>query len=145
MDKELESPKHPANWTLDDLENLDDHLWFETRKALTEIIESKTFKSVKLRKEAKQDIGIAVVEMRNHLQRNVFALQKRFEQDFDSNFVSEVKEAFDFNFMIGLVDDIDEKNKSQQEVFDVIEEHGNDAIKALILRKSKAKPALANK
>jgi hypothetical protein len=141
MDKDLESPKHPDNWNLDDLESLDDHLWCETKKALAEIITSKTFKTVKLRKEDKQDIGIAVVELRNHIKRNVFALQKRFEHDFDSKFVREVKDAFDFNFMIGLVDDFDEEKISQQEVIDVIDEHGNDAIRALIRRKSKANPA----
>ena len=55
----------------------------------------------------------------------------------------ELKDAFDFDFMIGLVDDINDSLKTQHEVIDVIDQHGNNEIKALIRRKSKVYPASA--
>ena len=97
MNKELESDKHPDNWTSDDLDKLDDHLWVETKKAIKEIVETKSYKEVVLKRNDKEDIGIAVVELRNHLNRNIFALTEHFDHDFYSDFIQEVKDVFDFN------------------------------------------------
>ena len=44
MNKELDSDRHPDDWTSDDLDKLDDHLWVETKKAIKEIIETNPVK-----------------------------------------------------------------------------------------------------
>ena len=125
MNKELESKKHPDNWLEEDLDLMDDHLWVEIRKALKEIIETKTYKKVSLKKRNKEEIGIAIVELRNHLHRNISALDERFKHDFDSKFVENVKDAFDFNYMIDIMEEVNDKVKSSEEAYTEVEEHGN--------------------
>ena len=66
----------------------------------------------------------------DHLNRNISALDSRFKHDFDSKFVKEVKEAFDFNYMIDIMDDVNDDLKKSQEAFDIIKDHGNSSIKA---------------
>ena len=71
---------------------LDEHLWAETRKALIEIITKQTYKNIKLKKSDDLALAVAVVELRNHLNRNIFALEERFKEDFNSDFVQDVKD-----------------------------------------------------
>ena len=106
----MDSDRHPDNWTSGDLDKLDDHLWVETKKAIKEIIETKSYKEVALKRNDKEDIGAAVVELRNHLNRNILALTERFKHDFDSDFIQEVKDVFDFNYMMDVMDEVNNKN-----------------------------------
>ena len=140
MNKELESKKHPDNWLEEDIDLMDDHLWVESRKALKEIIKTKTYKKVSLKKRNKEEIGIAIVELRNHLHRNISALDERFKHDFDSKFVQDVKDAFDFNYMIDIMEEVNNKEKTSEEAFVEVETHGNNAVKSLLLTQSKANP-----
>ena len=109
MNKELESNRHPDNWTSYDLDKLDDHFWVWTKKAIKEIVETKSYKEVTFKQNDKDDIQIAVVEPRNLLNRNIFALKERFKHDFDSDFIQDVKDVFDFNYMMEVMDEVNNK------------------------------------
>ena len=87
MNDNLKSNKHPNDWDESDVLKLDEHLWAETRKALIEIITKQTYKNIKLKKSDDLALAVAVVELRNHLNRNIFALEERFEAYFSSDFV----------------------------------------------------------
>ena len=54
-----------------------------------------------------------------------------------------MKDTFDFNYMNGLREDIEDNVKSEEEANDEGETHGNIALKCLMLRQSKMKPASA--
>ena len=140
MNEDLKSDKHPDNWRTEDIEKMDDHLWVETRKALKEIVENKAYKNVALNRINPEEIGIAIVELRNHLDRNISALKNRFKHDFDSEFVQEVKDAFDFNYMIDIMEEVNVNEITSEQAYEEIKIHGNNAIKALLKRKNKANP-----
>ena len=80
------------------------------------------------------------MELRNHLNRNIFALEEIFKNDFESDFVDEVKYTFDFNWMIELKESITNETKSMTQAFDEVEIHGNSTLEFLLLRQSKTKP-----
>lgn len=143
MNGNLSSDKHPNDWDETDINKLDEHLWAETRKALQQIIKTNTYKDIKLKKKDKLALSVAIVELRNHLNRNIFALEERFKEDFNSDFVKEVKDAFDFNYMNKLKEDIEDEEKTEVEAYDELEDHGNSALKFLMLRQSKSKPPTA--
>ena len=85
-------------------------------------------------------MAVAIVVLRNHLTRNIFALEDRFKEEFNSDFVEEVKDSFDFNYMVDLKEQVEDSDKTLQEAFDEVEEHGNSAVKFLLLRQSKSNP-----
>lgn len=140
MNQDLASEKHPNNWTETDAEALDEHLWAETRRALVEVIGKNEYKGIQLK--TKNDLALAssIVELRNHLNRNIFALEKRFKEDFQNDFVDEVKASFDFDYMVDLHEALKDESKTVLEVTDEIEEHGNSALKFLMLRQSNTAP-----
>ena len=143
MNDNLSSDKHPNDWDQTDINKLDEHLWAETRKALQQIITTNTYKDIKLKMKDNLALAVAIVELRNHLNRNIFALEERFKEDFNSDFVQEVKDAFDFNYMIKLKEDLEDEEKTEVEAYDELEDHGNSALKFLMLRQSKSKPPTA--
>ena len=138
--EDLKSDKHPDNWDETDINKLDDHLMNETKKGLSEIIKENKYKGIKINRETKLDMAVAIVELRNHLTRNIFALEDRFKEEFNSDFVEEVKDSFDFNYMVDLKEQVEDGDKTLQEAFDEVEEHGNSAVKFLLLRQSKSNP-----
>ena len=129
--------KHPNDWRVEDVNKLDIHLWAETRKALKEIIQTNQFKEIRPKKNNELALAGAIVELRNHLNRNIFALEKRFKEDFQNDFVEEVKNTFDFDFMVKLQEAVNEDEKTIQEAFDEIEAHGNSDLKFMMMRQSK--------
>ena len=138
--EDLKSDKHPDNWDETDINKLDDHLMNETKKGLSEIIKENKYKGIKINRETELDMAVAIVELRNHLTRNIFALEDRFKEEFNSDFVEEVKDSFDFNYMVDLKEQVEDSDKTLQEAFDEVEEHGNSAVKFLLLRQSKSNP-----
>ena len=93
MNANLSSDKHLNDWDGTDIDKLDEHLWAETRRALQQIIKTNTYKDIKLKKKDKLALAIAIVELRNHLNRNIFALEERFKEDFNNDFVKEVNDS----------------------------------------------------
>ena len=140
INEHLKSNIHPDDWREDDIKEMDEHLLAETRSGLLEIVQTLTFKGIKLKRNDKLDIAVAIVELRNHLNRNIFALEERFKEDFDSEFVEEVKDSFDFNWMITLKEEVDENDKCIEEAFDEVNDHGNEALKFIMNRQSLDNP-----
>lgn len=140
-DLELSDRKHPSDWTVDDLEDLDILLWANLKDALNQILEENSFKKVKLHDDdEKFGIAKAIVEMRNHLQMFIQFLDQRFENDFDSEFVQEVKDVLDLNYMLDMKIEIDNNEKTYESCIEEIEEKGNSALTFLLLRQSKKNP-----
>ena len=81
-----------------------------------------------------------IVELRNHLTRNVFALDKRFKEDFDSEFIQEVKDTLDINWMIESREQIEDEVITRNEANDIVEDKGKSALKFLMLRQSIQNP-----
>ena len=102
------------DWLEEDVNKLDIHLWAETWKALKEILQSNQYKEIKLEKNTDIELAEAIVELRNHLNRNIFALEQRFKGDFQNDFVQEVKQPFDYDFMVQLQEDINEEEKQSR-------------------------------
>ena len=62
------------------------------------------------------------------------------KHDFDSDFIQEVKYVFDFNYMMDVMDEVNNEIISGQEALDQVELHGNASLESLLLRQSKANP-----
>ena len=108
--------------------------WMNTRKALFEIVQTNTYKGIQLKQKDKLALAVAIVELGNHMNRNIFALEDRFKYDLESDFVTEVKDSFDFDWMVDLKESIKDETKSMAEAMDEVEMHGNSALKFLLLR-----------
>ena len=54
--------------------------------------------------------------------------------------MEEVKDSFDFKYMLDLKEQVKEDDKTLQEALDEVEEHGNSAVKFLLLRQSNTSP-----
>jgi hypothetical protein len=79
INEHIKSDKHPDNWDETDINKLDDHLMNETKKGLSEIIKENTYKGIEINRETELDMAVAIVELRNHLTGNIFALEDRFK------------------------------------------------------------------
>ena len=144
MDANLNSDNNPEDWTEDDVNKLDIHLWAQTRKTLKSVIETKKYKDIELEK-GDLSIASAIVELRNHLQRNIFALEKRFKDDFQNELVDEIKNVFDFDYMIELQESLNDETMSSQEVDDKVQSHGNEYLRHMMTKQSKENPPSQNK
>ncbi len=140
MNKDLDSTKHPSDWTVDDIKNLDELNWAETRKGLAQIVANNSYKGVDLEAHDEMALTKGIVELRNHLTRNVFALDKRFKNDFDNDFVQEVKDTFDLNWMLELKGQLEDELITINEANDIAEEKGISSLKFLMLRQSESNP-----
>ena len=56
---------------------------------------------------------------------NIFALAEQFKHDFDSDVLYEVKDVFDFNYMMDVMDEVVNESISVQEALDQVLLHGN--------------------
>ena len=133
MNEDLDTAKHPEDWTSDDIEKFDELNWAELRKGLNEIKATKTFKTIKLTNTKREEMAVskAVVELRNHLKRNIDALDRRFKNDFDSDFVEQVKDTLDLNWLLDLKTKIDDKTVTETEANDIAHEKGLSSLKFL--------------
>ena len=75
MHDNLISVKNPSEWNLEDIENLDEHLWENLRNALMEIVTTKKYKGEKLYTDDQLAIAKGIVELRNHITKNIASLE----------------------------------------------------------------------
>ena len=105
-----------------------------------EIKTSNTYKGIEIHKTDNDGLARGIVELRNHLIRNVTALDQIFKHDFDSEFIQEVKDSLDFNWMIDLKDKLYNNLVTSNEVNNIIDDRGNSALTFLMLRQSILNP-----
>ena len=65
---------------------------------------------------------------------NIFALAEQFKHDFDSDVLYEVKDVFDFNYMMGVMDEVVNESISVQDALDQVELHRNASLEFVLLR-----------
>ena len=133
----MESDKHPCDWTEDDLEAMDILLLANLKAALKEIITENQFKGVKLH-DGEDGMGIAkaVIELRNYLNRLIESLERRFKEDFDNDFVKEIKDGLDLNYMQDMKEKLDNNDVTYEHCMNKIEHEGNRAMLSLMERQS---------
>ena len=73
----------------------------------------------------------AVQDLIEYLTKLINSLESRFKGDFNSKFIQEVKDVFDFNFMISLANEEDQVNVKTK-----LKDHGVESLKKLIQREA---------
>ena len=126
------------NCILLDFKVLDAHLFSNLQAAVTDILTTGKFrnepfaKSFSYWKVTKEEAPKKALEdLLEYIEKLTSSLESRFKKEFNSDFIKEMKNVFDFNFMIGLVNDGDVTHKKM-----VVMEHGVDSLKKLIKRES---------
>ena len=117
---------------------MDTHLFSNFQGAVNDILTTGKFRNEPfarsfsgLRETKEEAPKKAVEDLLEYLQKLTKSLESRFKQDFSSKFNQEVKDVFDFNFMVGLSHEQDE-NKIKS----YLQKHGIESLKKLIKRES---------
>ena len=67
-------------------------------------------------------------------------MKKRFKGDFDNDFVDEIRDVLDLNYMLEMKSEIENNEKTYESCLEEIESKGNSALTFLQLRQSKKNP-----
>ena len=123
---------------LSDFEVLDKHLFSNLKTSLTDILTTGKFRNEPFAKSfsewrvSKEEAPKqAVQDLIEYLTKLINSLESRFKGDFNSKFIQEVKDVFDFNFMISLANEEDQVNVKTK-----LKDHGVESLKKLIQREA---------
>lgn len=159
MLKELSDGKEFKDWSMEEVEKLDDHLWENLKNTLKDMIKNNTFRGEKLddyhvrgrvTRQSRmtefliqQEGGICkpgivkgLKEIKSYCSNLIDALKDRFDDDFKDPFIQEIKDVLDFNFMLDLEQDIKQETETVDGCFEKVKEHGNESLRKIIKRQN---------
>ena len=164
MLRELTDEKPFKDWTIDDVEKLDGHLWENLKKTLTDIMMNEKFRGEELNDFhvrgrvtrqsrmtefliteeggiCKPGIVKGLKEVKSYCSNLVDALKDMFEDDFKDPFIKEIKSVLDFNFMLDLEQDIKQETETFEGCLAKVKKHGNESLKKICQRQNSKSPA----
>ena len=145
------------DWTVRDVENLDEHLWTNLKTTLKDKFENTTFRGETLDdfskrpKETRQSLmeeyntkaaagvcspGIvkALKEIVSYNTGLIEALKNRFGDDFKDLFVKEIKYLLYFNSMLTLGDKIKNREETYDGCLARVKAHENESLRKIVER-----------
>ena len=157
MLNELTDAQEFKDWTIEDVEKLDGHLWENLKKTLTDIIQNNKFRGEELNDfhvrgrvtrqsriteflieeeggTCKPGIVKGLKEIKSYCNDLVNALKERFEDNFKDPFIKEIMDVLDFNLMLDLENDMKNQTETFEGCLAKVKEHGNESLKKILKR-----------
>ena len=159
----LTDGKDLKDWTIEDVDQLDGHLWANLKEVLTEIINTGKFRHEELSDvlvrervtrqstlenfvtqnesgECKPGIVKGLKQVKSYTADLIDALKRRFGEDFKSPFIGEIKELLDFNYMLEFEQDMKLYTETYENCLVRLEERGVESLRKILRRQDGDSP-----
>ena len=151
-----------SDWTMSDVNELDNHLWANLSATCKDIFENTTFRGETLEDYSKRprvtrqttleefatvsEGGVcspgvvkALKEIASYNKGLIDALEERFGDDFEDPFVLEIKDLLDFNFMLGFAHTMEDNTDTYDNCLATVKAHGIDSLRKIVARQDSDK------
>ena len=151
-----------SDWTIDNVENLDKHLWANLKVTCLDLFRNDTFRGEVLDDYGKRSrvtrqstldelvitesggacspgIVKALNSIQSYLNSLIRALETRFENEFEDSFVHDIKEVLDLSFMLQFAENLENSSETYENCLAQIKEYGVDGLRNICKRLDKNK------